>query len=182
MALSMLPPKPLETFAAPSFANKVRRAIWNIFCVVFYRTVPTPMFFVRRVILRLFGASIAHNARPYPRAKIFAPWNLVMAENSCIANDVQCYNVATITIGKDSIVSQRAHLCSASHDFRSPDFELVASSIEIEEGAWVAAEAFIGPGVAVHKNAVVGARAVVNKSVPAGVVIAGNPANIISMR
>jgi putative colanic acid biosynthesis acetyltransferase WcaF len=47
---------------------------------------------------------------------------------------------------------------------------------------WIAAEAFVGPGVSVGDNSVVGARAVVVKDVPPNVVFAGNPAKKISNR
>ncbi len=105
-----------------------------------------------------------------------------MHANSCLANDVICYNVATITIGNDATVSQGAYLCSPSHDFRHPDFPLVAAEIEIGPGAWVATEAYIGPGVTVAADAVVAARAVVTKSVSERVVVAGNPARIVGKR
>jgi putative colanic acid biosynthesis acetyltransferase WcaF len=134
------------------------------------------------MLLRLFGAQIAPDALPYPSAKIYAPWNLVMESNSCIADGVDCYNVATISICSNATVSQRAYLCTPSHDFRSPNFDLIAAEITIGENAWVATEAFIGPGVTVDHDAVVGARAVVYKNVPPGVVVAGNPARIVSSR
>jgi putative colanic acid biosynthesis acetyltransferase WcaF len=48
--------------------------------------------------------------------------------------------------------------------------------------AWVAADAFIGPGVTVGDGAVVGARSVVLKDVPCWAVVAGNPGKIIKYR
>jgi putative colanic acid biosynthesis acetyltransferase WcaF len=59
---------------------------------------------------------------------------------------------------------------------------LVSKPIRIERDAWVAAAAFIGPGVTVHEGAVVGARSAVFKDVPAWTVVAGSPAVPIKKR
>jgi putative colanic acid biosynthesis acetyltransferase WcaF len=95
---------------------------------------------------------------------------------------VNCYSAAKIVLEADSIISQGAHLCSASHDFRDPGFPLVTGPIVIRRGAWVAAEAFIGPGLQIGAGAVVGARSVVTKDVAPGRVVAGNPAQEIGNR
>ena len=175
-------PRRLHKLPPRDFADKAKRAIWQLVALFLYHPIPTRAFSIRRVVLRLFGATGANNALPYPRAIIWAPWNLTMEANSCIGEGVVCYNVSRITLGKDSIVSQGAHLCTPSHDFRDPDFPLTSAEITIGENAWVATEAFVGPGVDIGRDAVIGARAVVNKSIPAGVVVAGNPAKIVGTR
>jgi putative colanic acid biosynthesis acetyltransferase WcaF len=105
-----------------------------------------------------------------------------MGAESCLAPGVECYNVDVVHLAAGAIVSQRAHLCTASHDFNDADFPLVAAPIRVEEKAWVCAEAFVGPGVTVHEGAVVGARAVVTKNVPAGAIVVGNPARLLNKK
>ena len=105
-----------------------------------------------------------------------------MGGGACLAPGVECYNVATVSIDQDAIVSQRAHLCTASHDFDDPGFALIAAPIQVEANAWVCAEAFIGPGVTVERGAVVGARSVVTRDVAEMVVVAGNPARRVGRR
>src|SRR5260221_10412039 len=150
-----------------SWRNKARRAIWNLCWLALYRASPVGLHRWRCFLLRCFGATVADGARPYPRARVWAPWNLVMQAESCLADDVDCYCVDQIELGRGAIVSQYTYLCSASHDYRSPDFDLVTAPIRIAEGAWVAARAFIGPGVSIGPRAVVAACSVVVRDVPA---------------
>jgi len=87
-----------------------------------------------------------------------------------------------VELGAKSIISQKAYLCTASHDFTDPNFPLTGGSITIGEEAWVAASSFVGPGVTIGDKAVVGACAVVTKDVATSVVVAGNPAQIVKER
>ena len=54
--------------------------------------------------------------------------------------------------------------------------------IVICDSVWVAAEAFIGPGVTVGQGAVVAARTCVVKDVEPWTVVGGNPAKVIKKR
>jgi putative colanic acid biosynthesis acetyltransferase WcaF len=166
----------------PSIANKLARAAWSVVRVLLFRPTPAPLHAWRRLLLRSFGARVGNRAAIYPSAIIWAPWNLTIEEGATIGGDAIIYNVDRITIGKYGIVSQGAHLCTASHAHDSANFELVTGPIHIEEDAWVAAEAFVGPGVTISKAAVVGARAVVVRSVDERAIVVGNPARVIGRR
>lgn len=159
-----------------SAANKVARVLWRIVWITAYRFSPTVLHGWRRLLLRIFGARIAAGVHPYPRARIWAPWNLIMDAHSCIADDVDCYCVAPITIGARATVSQYSYLCSASHDYRDPAMPLIVASIVIEPYAWVAADVFVGPGVRIGEGAVVGARSTVVQDIAPWTVVAGSPA------
>jgi len=80
------------------------------------------------------------------------------------------------------VVSQYSFLCAASRDISSLDKPLMVGAITIGENAWVAADAFVGPGVSIGEGAVVSARASVFKDVQAWAVVAGNPAVFIKQR
>lgn len=105
-----------------------------------------------------------------------------MEEESCLADGAKCYNAANVILGARAIVSQGAYLCSASHDYNSSAFDLMVGEIRLEKDSWVAAEAFVGPGVTLHEGSVALARAVVVRDVPAWTVLAGNPARQVAMR
>jgi putative colanic acid biosynthesis acetyltransferase WcaF len=162
--------------------NKLARTVWAVVWTVLFRPSPRPLHGWRRFLLRCFGAKVGRGAHPYPGARVWAPWNLVMDDHSCLADGVDCYCVAPIRLGRSALVSQRAFLCAATHDYTDPDFPLVPRPIVIADGAWVAAEAFVGPGVTVGEGGVVGARACVTKDVEPWTVVAGNPARVIKRR
>ena len=50
------------------------------------------------------------------------------------------------------------------------------------DDAWICADAFVGPEVTIGEGAVVGARAVAVKDVPAWTVVVGNPAKEVRKR
>jgi putative colanic acid biosynthesis acetyltransferase WcaF len=96
-----------------------------------------------------------------------------MQAYSCLADDVDCYCVAAITLGPHSTVSQYSYLCSASHDYHDRAMPLVIAPIAIEAEVWVAADVFVGPGVRIGEGAVVGARSTVMQDVEPWSVVAG---------
>jgi putative colanic acid biosynthesis acetyltransferase WcaF len=173
---------PLPRVPAPDFADRLRRLVWSIVQATLYRWSPVPFHGWRRGLLRLFGAQIDAGAHPYPDAAIWAPWHLQMGAGSCLGPRVQCYNVAMVSLGDAVVVSQGVHLCSASHDYEVEDFALVAAPIQIGARAWIAADAFVGPGVVIGDGAILAARAVAMQDVAAGTIAAGVPARALRLR
>jgi len=166
----------------PSVADKCKRGVWQLVCVVAFRFTPVTAHAWRRLVLRLFGAKIGDRCAIYPSVKIWAPWNLKTETAVTIGPDATIYNVGLIWIGQGAIVSQGAHLCAATHDFKNEDFALMVGSISIGPNAWIAAEAFISPGLTIGHSAVVGARSVVTRPVADFHIVAGNPAKVIGIR
>ena len=168
---------------ALSRKNQVVRLLWTIVWGVFARPLPRSVGSGwKRGLLRLFGARIAPTAVVYSSAKVYYPANLTMGAYACLASDVDCYNVAPVTIGANSTVSQGAYLCTASHDITDPLNSLVTKPIVIEDQAWIGARAYIGMGVTVRQGTVVGATASVYKDVESWTVVGGNPAKFIKNR
>lgn len=168
-----------------STRNKAARALWGIVYTLLFRFSPRPLHGWRRFLLRRFGATVGPGAHPYPRARVWAPWQLTMGTGSTLADDVDCYCVARVTLGDYATVSQYSYLCTAGHDTASLDgghMPLVAAPIHIGARAWVAADVFIGPGVTIGDQAVVGARSTVHRDVGAGEIVAGSPPRFIRMR
>ena len=82
-----------------------------------------------------------------------------------------------VRIAHDVCVSQFAFLCTGSHDVKSPDFAYKNRPIYIEEYVWIAARAFIGPGVGIGRQSVVSAGAVVLKTIPPHTWVSAAPTN-----
>ena len=165
-----------------SKGNKILRLLWGVVWRVFFSLTPRSMAYGwRLMLLRVFGAKIG-SAVFRPSSIIWAPWNLEIDENVVIDEKVNLYCVAPIKIGTLAVVSREAMLCTASHDISSPNRDLITAPITIGKHAWVAARAFIGPGVTIGEGAVVGACAVVTKDVEPWTVVAGNPARFIKKR
>ena len=166
-----------------SLSNKIGRLIWNFFYWFLFRPfIPGIFRGWRNRMLRLFGARIESTANVYASVKIWAPWNLEIGAYSTLGPKVDCYNQGKIVIGSHSVVSQKSYLCASSHDFTDAKHPLILKPIAIEDQVWIAADAFIGPGVTVGQGAVVGARAAVFKDVTPWTVVGGNPAKYIKKR
>jgi putative colanic acid biosynthesis acetyltransferase WcaF len=87
-----------------------------------------------------------------------------------------------VTIGAFAVISQGAQLCGGTHLVDSPDFQLVTRPIAVGAHAWIAADAFVGPGVRVGEGAVLGARAVAFRDLEPWTIYAGNPARPLRTR
>lgn len=164
-----------------SLSVQLMRVAWGFGRIIF-RMIPRPFYAPRRFILRCFGARLGRRVNVANTATIYFPWNLEVGDWSSIGERAMIYNLGKITIGKQATISQGAHLCAGSHDFRDPAMPLLTLPITIGDQAWVCADAFIGPRVVVGEGAVVGARAVAVRSVPPWTVVAGNPAVILKRR
>jgi putative colanic acid biosynthesis acetyltransferase WcaF len=168
----------------PSFALRVRlwRAAFGVCWLLLAAWTPPPLHRWRRLVLTAFGARLAPGAMVYGSAKIWYPPFLVMGEGATLGPRVRCYNQAPVVIGAGAIVSQDATLCAGTHDYTDPAFQLVTRPITIEARCWIAAEAFVGPGVRVGEGAVLGARGVATHDLAPDTVHAGNPARAIKRR
>jgi len=163
--------------------NKFYRFIWFFVELILFKPFSGQIFRKwRNAILGLFGANIHASVHIYSSVKIWAPWNLTMGAHSTLGPKVDCYNQGSITIGANTIISQKTYLCASTHDFTEPDFPLICKPIIIGDSVWIAANAFVGPGVVIQNGAVVGARAAVFKHVDSWTVVGGNPAHFIKKR
>lgn len=162
---------------------KFERLLWMVVYLLFFRPFAGKIFsFWRNFLLSIFGAKIGKKSGVYSTARIWLPRNLQLGSNSWIGPNVNCYNVTKIELGDNVTISQNTHLCSASHEYESKDFDLIYKSIIIEDNVWVGADSFISMGVTLQSNCVVGARSVVVKTVSKDQIVGGNPARLLKFR
>jgi acetyltransferase-like isoleucine patch superfamily enzyme len=93
-----------------------------------------------------------------------------------------CYiqGINGIEIGDDTIFAPGVKMISANHDTSNLSTWVSASPIRIGKRCWIGANAVVLPGVELGNDVVIGAGAVVTKSIPNGSVAVGNPAKVIS--
>jgi putative colanic acid biosynthesis acetyltransferase WcaF len=136
----------------------------------------------RRFLLRLFGCSVGKGVLVRPTVEITYPWKVFIGDHSWIGHDVTLYSLGEIHIGSNVVVSQGSYLCAASHDMRSPSFDIYGKAVFVEDEVWIAADVFLSPGVRIGRGAVVGARSTVLGDLPPMMVSFGNPAKPVRPR
>jgi putative colanic acid biosynthesis acetyltransferase WcaF len=156
--------------------------LWWVFEALFVRSTPQAFYSWRRLALRLFGAKIGRNVMVRPGVRVTFPWKLEIADHCWIGDNVTLYSVARITIGAHTAISPEAYLCAGTHDHRDISFPLITGPIIVEPECWIAARAFVGPGVTVGRGAVVGACSLVLSHVPSATVVGGVPASKVGKR
>ena len=168
----------------PSFSlgNRLARAVWMAAWLLLARWTPPPLHGWRALVLRLFGAKLGTNVRVHASARIWHPANLELGDNALIGPGAILYNQGRISIGADSVVSQRAHICASTHDTADPHFQLVLRPVQIANRCWVAAEAFVGPGVTMDEGAVLAARGALFEDAESWTIYRGNPAAEVRKR
>lgn len=173
-----------DTVTGPSFSlrNRLSRVLWGIVSFFLFRFTPVPLHEWRSVVLRIFGARVGKGVHVYPGVKIWAPWNLELGDQCGIASGTILYSQGIIKIGRRVTVSQGAHLVAGTHDYTHPGFPLITNPIIIGDYAWVAAEAFVHPGITIGEGCVIGARAVVTVDMPPWMVCAGHPCRPLKER
>ena len=162
--------------------SKVIVQLWWIVDFWFFKPSPQIMYGWRRWLLRLFGAKIGRNVIIRPTVVVTYPWKVSVGENSMIGDNVNIYSLGEIDIGSNVVISQKSYLASASHEYDKIDFPIWSKKITIKDGCWLATDVYIGPGVTIGKNTVVGARSSVFKDLPSNKVCLGSPAKEIKDR
>lgn len=167
-----------DPYLRPAFSlsDRLRRQSWNICWALFYRTSPRPLHSWRAFLLRAFGAEIGPNCHFYPRSKVWAPWNLICADQVTAGDGAEIYNPAPVTFGSHAILSQEAYVCGATHNYDDPGFPLIAFAMTFGPYAWICARASVGPGVNVGEGAVLGLGSVATRNLEPWAVYAGIPA------
>jgi putative colanic acid biosynthesis acetyltransferase WcaF len=173
-----------DTYTGPSFSlfNRITRFLWAFTYFLLFRFSPKPLHTWRVFILRIFGATIGKGVHIDPSVKIWAPWNLTVKDQVGIGREVILYSQGEIYLGRRSIVSQYAHLCTGTHDYNTKGNPLITKPIVIEDYAWIATDAFIHPGVTVHEGTIVGARSVVITDLPRWSICGGFPCIFLKSR
>lgn len=165
-----------------TFSDRLRRGTWNVCCSLLFKFSPRLMFGWRAALLRMFGAKLGPDCKIYPKARIWAPWNLSCEDLVAFADGAEIYNPSPMFFGSHAIVSQGAYVCGATHLYNEPEFPMVSFPMRIGAYAWICARAIVAPGVNVGEGAVLGLGSVATKDLEAFGVYAGSPAKKVKER
>lgn len=94
---------------------------------------------------------------------------------------------ARVAIGDYVLIGQMVSIHAGNHVFADPERLIIEQGtthecVTIEDDCWIGAKATILDGVTIGRGSVVGAGAVVTRSLPPLSIAVGNPARIIGMR
>ena len=169
--------------AAPHPSGRMFRLTWLL-----WRWVParrgTPM---RVRILRRAGATVGENVLIGPRVTVLGPRGLVLEDGVGVARDALLDARAGLHLAAGAMIGFESLLLTYTHRFDDPEAPIgeqgaYGKPITIERNAWIGTRAIVMPGIVVGDGSIVGAGSVVTRSVPAGKVVAGNPAREIRDR
>jgi len=109
--------------------------LWWIVQSTLFGLSPQFMYRWRRWLLRLFGARLGRGVLIRPTARVTYPWKVSIGDWSWIGDDVVLYSLGEIEIGSNAVISQRAYICTASHDYTKPGFDIYSKKIVIGNDA-----------------------------------------------
>jgi putative colanic acid biosynthesis acetyltransferase WcaF len=160
-------------------APRWKEALWfAVRCLFFLNPIPWPSE-LRVALLRAFGAKLGERVVVRANVNVTFPWRFITGDDVWLGDDVIILSLAPVTLESDICISQRAFLCTGSHAFKSPGFDLITKPVAVRRGSWIAAQAFVAPGVEVGHDSMVAAGSVVLADVEPETMVRGNPAVVV---
>jgi acetyltransferase-like isoleucine patch superfamily enzyme len=166
-----------------------RRAVFPFLSRAFIRAWAKRLFSFPELIRRNFkrfslarqGAQI-HETAEIGEVRITGNLKrLVIGESSFLGRASVALH-ADVKVGANVCINDGVQILTASHDVSDPLWRQVASAITIDDHCWIGTNAIVLPGVHLGRGAVVGAGAVVSKSVAPFAIVVGNPAKPLVKR
>lgn len=171
-----------RVFLPQSRFDRLRGFCWSIVRATLFRFSPPSMNGWRRFLVRMFGGKIAGDVEIACTAFIEHPWNLNVHRGAVVCDYVIINCMGTVEIGEGTRISQYAHLCAGTHEYERPDMRIEPRPITLGDDVWIAADAFVGPGVTVHEGAMLAARSSAFHDLPKGMMCVGEPAKPVKQR
>ena len=164
------------TYSSETNGNAVspfKRRLWRLVDQYLFRPSPFFMKGWRVWLLRKFGAKIGVGCNISQRAHIYSPWWLEIGNVSGIDDD--CLIIGKVKIGDYVSIGCNSKLIGGGHDIYKRDMPVELGIIEIGNGAFIGAGAYINMGVTIGEMAVVSANSSIYKKVKPNTVVAAKP-------
>jgi acetyltransferase-like isoleucine patch superfamily enzyme len=106
------------------------------------------------------------------------PARLTIGSGTDVGDRTQIHCGAEVTIGAGTLISWDVVIMDRDYHALDADAE-VCRPVRIGERVWIGCRATVLKGVTIGDGAVVAAGSVVTRDVPAGALVAGNPARVV---
>jgi maltose O-acetyltransferase len=151
-------------------------------------TVPGGALFrrIRYLVCRPLFRTCGRNVNIERGAYIGEAGTISIGDNSGIG--IRASVGRCTTIGRNVMMGPEVLVLTTNHRTDLIDVPMnqqgheTTAAVIVEDNVWIGARAIILPGVRIGAGSIIGAGAVVPKSVPAGVIAVGNPARIVRQR
>ncbi len=162
--------------------NAFVRIIWYFVNLAIFKSYIFPLYGIKSLILRSFGAQIGKNLVIKPNVNIKYPWKLTVGDNVWIGEEVWIDNLGLVAIGDNVCISQGAMLLTGNHNYKKTSFDLIVKKVELKEGVWIGARSTVCPGVICNSHAILGVGSVANRELEAYTIYQGVPAIAVRKR
>ncbi|MBB6441775.1 putative colanic acid biosynthesis acetyltransferase [Phycisphaera mikurensis] len=157
--------------------------LWALVEATLFRLTWPTWYRWRAFLLRCFGADVHPTTKIRRTCRFMCPWNLSVGDDTATGEEVWFYCLGPVTVGKRVTLSHFCKLCAGSHDYTRPaSMPMLRPPIEIGDDAWVATDAFVGPGVTIGEGAILGARGGAFRSLEPWTVYVGSPCRPLKKR
>ncbi len=135
---------------------------------------------IRALFSELTGRDVDETFVLFPPFYTDCGKNIKVGKNVFINSGCCFQDQGGVIISDDVLIGQQVVLATLNHDIvPSKRKDMYPRPVKIGKNVWIGAHATILSGVEIGENSIVAAGAVVTKSVPDNVVVAGVPAKII---
>ncbi|KAF5087960.1 Galactoside O-acetyltransferase [anaerobic digester metagenome] len=137
---------------------------------------------IREIFSRLTGKSVDETFGLFPPFSTDCGKNIHVGKNVFINSGCRFQDQGGIFIGDGVLIGHNVVLATLNHDSNPQKrSDMYPAPIRIGNNVWIGAQATVLPGVTIGDGAIVAAGAVVNRDVPAKVIVGGVPAKSIKM-
>lgn len=147
----------------------------------FNDTAPADADARRAILDDLLGAT-GENVTVEPPFRCDYGYNISVGDDFFANYDCVFLDVCAIEFGDECMLGPGVHVYTASHPLdpveRTSGTEF-GEPVTVGDRVWIGGRSVLNPGVSVGDDAVVASGAVVTEDVPDGVVVGGNPAEVI---
>jgi putative colanic acid biosynthesis acetyltransferase WcaF len=158
--------------------------VWQHGGVVFFNAVGThlPTHALRCALLRAWGARIGTGTAIGTGTTVLGIEHLEIGSRTRIGWRCLLDARGGLAIGDDVEISDDVQFITAHHEPQSSDFHAITAAISVGDHTWIASRATVLDGVTVGVGAVIGACALVSRSVCSRTVAVGIPARAVGSR